>query len=239
MSNDNDKAEYLPEPEAAVPTGNTSGGWFRAMRTPEAWELNIAAPNAFRLAWVIAYRGQYRDGFNHHNLKLGEALLGDFKAYGMTQQQYRTAKAQLAQWHFATFRATSRGTIGKLIATRLFSIFRLEGNEQNNKQATSKQRAGNERLTTTKNLRTEERKELKTGEAPGNGGREQNRKEPTSAERISFEKELDRIEAKLKDMRNGVAHDAWGPRYTDYDRDVILELKDRRDALKARLGSVA
>jgi uncharacterized protein YdaU (DUF1376 family) len=139
--------------EVKPPPAPKAAGWFRAMRTPDAIELIHANPWAFVLAYVIAYRSQYSDTFNRHNLKLGEALLGDYASIGMTQQQYRTAKAQLAEWRFATFRATNKGTIGKLMDTRLFSVFRLEGNDQNNKRVTNEQRTGNERVTTTKNIR--------------------------------------------------------------------------------------
>ncbi len=134
-------------------------GWFRAMRSPEAMELLIASPHAFILAYVIAYRGQYSQVFNRHNLDSGEALLGDHEKYGMSEQNYRTAKAQLTKWKFATFKATSRGTVGKLIDTRLFSIFRVEGNDQSNEQLTSSQRTGNGRVTSSQRLpRTKEQK---------------------------------------------------------------------------------
>jgi hypothetical protein len=131
-------------------------GWFRAMRSQEALELLKASHPAFVLAYMIAYRGQFSEEFNRHNLKLGEAFLGDYKSYGMSEQEYRTAKAQLAKWNFATFRPTSKGTVAKLTDTRLFAIFRLEPNEQNNNQLTDSQRTANGQLTTTENEKNEE-----------------------------------------------------------------------------------
>lgn len=110
------------------------------MRSREARELVEAHPRAFLLAYMIAYRAQFREGFNRHSLKIGEAMLGDWKACGMSQQQYRTAKAVLQKHAFATFRVTNRGTIGKLIDTRLFSVSPLAANEQNNSQPTISQR---------------------------------------------------------------------------------------------------
>jgi hypothetical protein len=155
-------AEYLPGQEPAAPTTGTTGGWFRAMRTPDAWELSIAAPNAFRLAWIIAYRGQYRDGFNRHNLALGESLLGDFKNCGMSERQYRTAKEQLAKWHFATFKTTNKGTVGKLTDTRLFSIFRLESDGQKDTRASGSRQASVGQPSDSRRLpRTKEGKEHK------------------------------------------------------------------------------
>jgi len=130
-------AGYLPESGDEHPQLGQSRGWFRAMRNPEAIELIRANPHAFILAYLIAHRGQYSATFNRHNLELGEALLGDYQNYGMTEQNYRTAKAQLQKSKFATLKATNRGTVGKLTDTRLFSIFRLEGNDQNNGRVTS------------------------------------------------------------------------------------------------------
>src|SRR5262245_50110565 len=89
---------------------NFNTGWFRAVRTPDALELIKRNRNAFILAYMIAVRSRYTNTFNADNLGLGEALLGDFENYGMTEQEYRTAKAQLEKWRFATFQATNKGT---------------------------------------------------------------------------------------------------------------------------------
>jgi len=148
--------EYLPtstEEEEAQP--DRSPGWFRAMRDPSAMELLKANPLALCLAYVIATRAQYREGFNRYNLGLGEALLGDHRNYGMSAREYRTAKQQLATWHFATFKTTNKGTIGKLTDTRLFAIWRLPSDKQNDSQPTSKRQASDKQPTTTKNIRTE------------------------------------------------------------------------------------
>jgi len=164
-------ADYFPESsEGTAPPGH-SRGWFKAMRGAEPLELIRANPLAYVLASVIAHRGRYHEGFNRHNLKLGEALLGDYENYGMSEQQYRTAKAQLAEWHFATFRATNKGTIGKLSDTRLFSIFRLEGNDPANRRATNRQRPSNDRATTNKE-RSEEHKQERTKGGAETGGAE-------------------------------------------------------------------
>ena len=107
-------------------------GYFRASRGDVPLELIQANPNAYVLASVIAHRARWREGFNPDNLELGEAMLGDHARYGMSEQEYRTAKAHLSKWGFATFRATNKGTIGKLMDTRLFDVLNIEGNDQNN-----------------------------------------------------------------------------------------------------------
>ena len=87
-------------------------------------------------------------------VKIAEALLGDYSACGMTEQQYRTAKSQLEKWNFATFKSTNKGTIGKLTDTRLFSTSEATGNGQNNMHPTGKQRAANGQPTTNEEAGT-------------------------------------------------------------------------------------
>jgi len=109
-------------------------------------ELIEAAPRAFTLATVIALRARFKPGFNPINgLFQGEAFLGDFERYGMTEQQYRTAKAQLQKWKFATFRATTKGTVARLIDTRLFDVLNVSANGQANRRPTTKQRTPNDK----------------------------------------------------------------------------------------------
>src|SRR5215831_1631130 len=127
-------------PKISLPPSTVNVGWFRAMRTKEALELIAVNPLAYVLAAIIAHRGRYNESFNRHNLELGEAFLGDHDSYGMSEREYRTAKKQLSKWNFATFRVTNRGTIGKLIDTRLFSIFRLPSDDQDAKQETDRRR---------------------------------------------------------------------------------------------------
>jgi hypothetical protein len=113
------------------PDVTKSPGYFEATRSDDALELIHANPLAFTLAYIIAARANWRDGFNRHNLKFGEAFLGDYKTCGMSERNYRTAKAQLAAWNFATFTPTNKGTIARLTDTRLFKINPPKGDGQN------------------------------------------------------------------------------------------------------------
>jgi hypothetical protein len=131
-----------------------NSGFIKLIRSEQTRELQ-KDPNPFTLLSVIACRARRTDVFNVHNLKLGEALIGDCKNYGMTEQEYRTSKAKLKRWGFATFKATTRGTIAKLTDKRIYDI-NIEssnepGNEPSNGQATDSQRTSNERATTNKN----------------------------------------------------------------------------------------
>jgi hypothetical protein len=131
--------------------------WFKAVRSADALELIRANPNAYTLAAVIAYRARYRKGFDADGLGLGDAMLGDYENCGMTRQQHRTALAQLVKWKFATAKATNKGTIARLIDTRLFEIIPLEDNHQSNHRPTTEQPTANHQATTNiehKNKRT-------------------------------------------------------------------------------------
>jgi hypothetical protein len=148
----------LHPPDKEVKPGIKSPGWVKAMRTEAAFELMKASPSAYILAINIAFRARWSDGFNQHRLAIGEALLGDFKSYGMSEQEYRTAKQHLFEWGFATFKSTNKGTVGKLTDSRLFEVSRQTSNGQNNRRATDSQRTSNERATTNKYHKEERKK---------------------------------------------------------------------------------
>lgn len=97
-------------------------GFFKAMRSEAGTELIKANPNAFVLLYVIARRARWHHGFNAHDLAPGEAVLGDYKNYGMSEREYRTAKQLLEKCHFATFKTTNRGTVASLVSTTVFDI---------------------------------------------------------------------------------------------------------------------
>lgn len=128
--------------------------WFKALRNDEALELIAANANAFVLLYVIAYRAQWSNKFNRHGLDPGEALLGDFKTLGMSEQNYRTAKQVLRRFQFATFRPTPRGTVAKLLDARIFDLCLAPANEPANKQPTNIPRPANGQPTTTYDLKT-------------------------------------------------------------------------------------
>jgi hypothetical protein len=153
-----------------VSTGNSNScGWFKAFRSEDARELVKANPLAFVLAWEIAQRARWTDGYNLHGLALGEAMLGDYTSYGMSEQQYRTAKKILEKGGFATFKSTSKGTIARLTDTRLFEVNERPANEHNDGPPTSVQRTDNEQATTNsegKNIKKEEKGSERSTLAP-------------------------------------------------------------------------
>jgi len=122
--------------------------FLKLMKNKESMELLTNAPNAFLLLTQIALRAKRTNDFNVHGLTIGQALVGDYKSIGLTEQRYRAAKAQLQSWGFATFKGTNKGTIANLINTRVFDI--NEEGEQRTGQRTS-----NEQVTTNKKYKKE------------------------------------------------------------------------------------
>lgn len=134
--------------DEVVAPASTTCGFVKLTRNPEVWELIKANPSAFVLATVIALRARWKPGFNAHGLDVGEAFLGDFKEYGLTRQRYRTAMRKLREARFATFKSTHRGTVAKLLDSRLYDLPRSSGNHHTSHQPASRQPAGSQQATT-------------------------------------------------------------------------------------------
>ncbi len=127
--------------------------YFRAYRSPAAFELIRKHPPTFFLLYVIAFRAQYSEGFNAHNLSQGEAFIGDHDDCGMSEREYRTAKRNLGKWGFSTFKTTNKGTIAKLTDERVFGVLPLHGDGQNDEQETDTRRASDEQATTNNKVK--------------------------------------------------------------------------------------
>jgi len=110
--------------------------------------LIFSNKNAFILLTIIALRARRTNEEHFDNLKIGECLLGDYKNYGMSRQEYRTSKLFLEKYQIVTFKTTNKGTIGKLISDIVYDINPTDKvtNKTTNKQPTSNQQA-----TTNKN----------------------------------------------------------------------------------------
>lgn len=107
----------------------TSYGFIKLERSHETFEL-LKDPTAFILLTTIALRARRTDEFNIHDLRSGEALVGDHDRCGLTRRQYRTAMRRLARWGFAAFRPTTRGTIATLCDTSIYDINETAGGQQ-------------------------------------------------------------------------------------------------------------
>ena len=132
-------------------------GFIKQSRGTEVDEL-MRFPFAFLLLTQIARRARRTtQTFNPHDLKPGEALIGDHQSIGASLQNYRTAKEQLARWKLATFQPTSRGTIATLIDTRVYDINAEQSNNPaNNRAPSSSTQKPPPPVTTKKKPRSEE-----------------------------------------------------------------------------------
>ena len=98
-----------------------SKGFIKLKRSDATWEL-LQDPKAFVLLTLIALRAKRTGDFNIYQLKIGQALIGDYKACGLTRKEYRNAKGRLKRHGLADFRATNKGTIATLLDNSIYDI---------------------------------------------------------------------------------------------------------------------
>ena len=128
---------------------------FIMLKRSEGTNELMKYPPAFMLLTQIALRARRTNKFSLHNLKQGEAMIGDYSSIGITQQQYRTAKKNLEKWGFATFRSTSRETIARITNTDIYNVNLENSNEYVNSQTTNKEQPGNDLEATNNNVKKE------------------------------------------------------------------------------------
>ena len=96
-------------------------GFVKLQRGDTTNEL-MRDPMAMHLLTLIALRARFSDEPSVLGLTFGQAQIGDFKAIGMTQKEYRGAKKRLARYGLATFTGTNHGTVAHLTDSRVFSL---------------------------------------------------------------------------------------------------------------------
>lgn len=110
-------------------------------------------PTAFLLLTLVAKRAKRSGSYPDKYLEIGEAEIGDYKTYGVTEQVYRSDKKFLEINGQITTRTTSKGTIAKLISNAVFDI----NEDKLTDKLTGNQRATNEQLTTNKNIKNDKK----------------------------------------------------------------------------------
>ncbi len=136
------------------------GKYVKALRTRDGLDLLKKSHNAFILLYVIAQRAR-RTKDMADNLEIGEALIGDYKEYGFTRMNYRSAVALLVKHHYITIKPTNRGTVATLIDKSIYDINEEEDNQQKNRRVTTTQPTGNQRVTTNKNDKNDKNEKIK------------------------------------------------------------------------------
>ena len=117
------------------------------IRSEETLHLLEKYPNSFLLLSLIAIRARRTDT-KILDLKIGDALIGDHKSCGLTQQQYRSAKKHLTNLQLCNFKTTNKGTIATICNTDIYDINITTNQQATNKQLTSNQQATNKQVTT-------------------------------------------------------------------------------------------
>ena len=144
-----------------------SKGYIKLNRSDEAKNL-FKRPMESHLLFIIALRISRKDN-PVEGLKAGEAKIGDYKSFGMSQQNYRTAKKNLVKWGYITIKSTTKGTIARLCNSDTYDLNIItdnnqpneQSNQQGNEQVTNASRTGNEQVTTNKKERIKEDKNEK------------------------------------------------------------------------------
>lgn len=132
------------------------GGFIKLMRSAATREL-LRDSKAFGLLTQIALRAKRTDDFNIHDLKPGQALIGDHDNCGLSAREYRSAKDRLRRYGLARFHGTSRGTIATLANTMVYDINEAGSRQNNDEQPTSSRQTADERATTIKNEKNEKK----------------------------------------------------------------------------------
>lgn len=113
-------------------------------------------PTAFCLLSIVAIRAKRSDDHPDKTLEVGEAFIGDWKNYCVSERCYRTDKDFLKKHKILTYKTTSKGTIAKIVSSDFFEI----GEIKTTGKVTDKRRASDEQATTNKKIRREEDKNI-------------------------------------------------------------------------------
>lgn len=174
-------------------------GWVAMHRGEVVDTLQEKHPSAFLLLCQIARRARVTPCLIN-KLSKGEALIGDFKRAGLSSERiYRTAKKQLEEFELATFKATSKGTIAKLINTNVFSVTIDKSDEHIDKQPTGSRQTSADRVTTKNNVNKENKENKETHDQP--------------VEKIV----CDHLVRKINSLRSD-----WEKPWTEYDYEPFL-----------------
>jgi len=133
-----------------------SNGFIKLQRS--AQELFENDTDAFLLLTQIAFRALRKNSkYNSQNLQPGQALIGDYKSIGLTEQRYRDTKYRLEyKYKLISFKGTNKGTVATILDTTIYDINCEEENEQDTSYSyatigTTKERTKNEQTNEQEN----------------------------------------------------------------------------------------
>ena len=93
-------------------------GFIKYMRTEKGKRLH-EKPIENHVLSIIAIRVS-REGNPVKGVRVGESIISDYKGFGLSRQQLRTAISNLQKWGYITTRATNKGSYATLIDTSVY-----------------------------------------------------------------------------------------------------------------------
>jgi len=136
--------------------------FIKLKQNPQLIMLFRRRPTAFLLLTLIAIRAKNSKS-GDPDLKVGEALIGDWSFYCKSERCYRSDKLFLKKHQISTFKPTPRGTIAKLNSTEFFDV---EWKKVTNK-VTDKRRTSDEKVTTNREIYIRNKRENKSPSQSG------------------------------------------------------------------------
>lgn len=160
-----------------------SNGFVKLNRSPQTDFLMNNYPKAFFLLTKIAYSARRYDG-DPDGLKAGEALIGDWESYDMSERNYRTAKDILIKFgHIeiietnrtrkknqissaevppevrrnVTTSTTTRGTKAKIVSSTVYDINLKLDDDLSVDRPTTDRRPTDDELRKSKNIKKEKK----------------------------------------------------------------------------------
>lgn len=133
--------------------GGVMNEGFIKLRRGHATLTLLRDLKAMGLLMLIALRAKRTDDLNIHGLEIGQALVGDHEACGLTKQEYRSAKVRLRRYGLADFKATPRGTTAILLDQRIYDINAADGQHASSTQPAPSPQTPNTAPTTNKNAK--------------------------------------------------------------------------------------
>lgn len=123
--------------------------FVKLMKSTKVLELLKNRPTAYDLLTLIAFRAK-RNTEEMNELEIGQAYIGDYESYGVTEMIYRLDKKFLEKYKIITTKTTNKGTIASLLDN---SIFDINGVVPITTKITDEQRPNNDPITTNKKVK--------------------------------------------------------------------------------------
>ncbi len=143
----------------------------------EADFLALRHPNAFILLYFIARRARRTSGLAD-GLIIGQCHIGDYKSYGLTEREYRTAKEVLRKRSLVKILETCRtrkksttgtttvGTLVQLLDSTVWDINSESNDDRQDDRATTERRPSDEEQERRRKKKKEEEKQPHTPSLP-------------------------------------------------------------------------